>query len=176
MVLFTVLNFTSAVSARTIDSNKPAPLSTYELFFLPDSTTEDSLSYEIGDTISVYSSGLDTIYIIYAEALPDSLLEEAWAIPDPNKEMIITFSHNNAVVNDGVIGVALTDFFEPTKAAAITNSNYTETPNPWQALIDLAPKTIRVFSGASGKFMHSLGSYGPIEDICFRAGCLPLLK
>jgi hypothetical protein len=82
--------------------------------------------------------------------------------------MIITFSDNNAPVNQGVIGVALTDFFEPLKAQLSNNVNYVVEPTPWQALIDLAPKTIRAFSGASGKFMHPLGSlYNATENLYY---------
>lgn len=139
-------------------------------YFAPDSSLVDSISFNVGDTIEIYTSGLDTIYITYAEAIPDSLLEDAWAIPNPNQEMIITFSDNNAPVNQGVIGVALTDFFEPLKAQLPNNVNYVVEPTPWQALIDLAPKTIRAFSGASGKFMHPLGSLYNATDNLYYGG------
>lgn len=125
---------------------------------------DDTIPQE-GDTIAIYTSGLDTTYIVYFEEIPDSLAENAWVINDPNKKMIIELSHHSAPVNTGVIGINLTDFFEDGHGNPVDNENYEVVPDPWQALIDLAPKTIRVFSGASAKFMHPLGSYDPIEDI-----------
>lgn len=127
---------------------------------------EDTIPYAEGDTISIFTSGLDTIYLTYIPDI-DSNSVNAWMIANPNKQMVIEMHKQNAPVNMGLIGVNLTDFFEPLKAHEDENPNYQETPSPWDALVDLAPKTIRVFSGASAKFMHPLGSYDPIEDIYY---------
>lgn len=113
--------------------------------------------FEDGDTVDVISSGLDTTYIIYYEPIDDSLHENLWVVTDPLK-MIVQLTHHSAEVNTGLIGINLTDIFEPNKAQEIDNTNYNDAPDPWQAIIDLAPKTVRVFSGASAKFMHPLGS------------------
>lgn len=128
---------------------------------------DDTIPHDIGDTVAIYTSGLDTTYITYAEVIPDSLLEDLWVINDPYKQMIIELSKQDRNVNDGLIGINLTDFFEPNKANSVTIPNYDVVPDPWQAISALAPKTIRIFSGASAKFMHPLGSYDPVEDIIY---------
>lgn len=132
-----------------------------------DGEKDDTIVHQIGDTIDIYTSGLDTVYITYAEPMPDSLLENGWVINNPNKQMVVELHHQNAPVNQGSIGVNLTDFFEPNKAAFANNTNYTEAPDPWEAVSALAPKTIRIFSGASAKFMHPMGSYDPVENISY---------
>ena len=43
-------------------------------YFAPDSSLVDSISFDVGDTIEIYTSGLDTIYITYAVSIPYSLL------------------------------------------------------------------------------------------------------
>lgn len=140
----------------------------YKPVVAPDSTMPDSLTYEIGDTIAIYTSGLDTTYILYAEELPDSLQENFWVIDDPNPKIIVELGHQSAPVNTGLIGVNLTDFFEPNKANKDNNDNYSVVPNPWDALVELAPKTIRIFSGASAKFMHPMGSqYDAPENLWY---------
>ena len=125
---------------------------------------DDTIPYNIGDTIAQYTSGLDTIYITYAEQIPDSLLEQMWTIPNPYTQMVVEFSHQDAPVNMGTIGINLSDFFKPGHANEIDNDNYNTAPNPWEAVIALAPKTIRVFSGAGSKFMHPLGFYDEVEE------------
>ena len=133
--------------------------------------TEDTVKHKIGDTIAVYSSGLDTVYVTYAEAIPDSLAEELWVINDPHKEMVIQLSHHDAAVNEGVIGINLSDFFQ--KAGTLQkghgnydhNTNYTGVEDPWEAMVALKPKTVRIFSGAGSKFMHPLGYYDDEDEI-----------
>ncbi|MBP8753994.1 MAG: hypothetical protein WAU21_06920 [Chitinophagales bacterium] len=133
-----------------------------------DSTEEDTVVYTTGDTVAIYTSGLDSVYITYAEAIPDSIMENLWVINDPHKQMIVELSHQHAPVNEGVIGINLTDFFEPLKANLDANVNYTKVPDPWQAVADLAPKTLRIFSGASAKFMHPTKPfYDPVNDITY---------
>ena len=34
-------------------------------YFAPDSSLVDSISFDVGDTIEIYTSGLDTIYILW---------------------------------------------------------------------------------------------------------------
>jgi len=126
-------------------------------FFLPDSLPPDSIIFAEGDTVELFTSGLDSIAVIYS-INPDSLLENAWAPAWPDTRMLIHASHQDFAVNKGVFGVNLSDFFEENHGHAMHNENYVNTPYPWEALITLAPKTIRIFSGAGGKFMHPLGS------------------
>ena len=132
-----------------------------------DVVREDTVIYSVGDTVEIYTSGLDTTYVTFAEEIPDSLLENGWVINNPYKQMVIELHHQNAPVNNGLIGINLTDFFEPLKAPEGENADYTFAPDPWQAVSDLAPKTVRIFSGANAKFMHPLGSYDPIDDITY---------
>ncbi|HET8964397.1 MAG TPA: hypothetical protein VFM99_10880, partial [Chitinophagales bacterium] len=133
-----------------------------------DSTEEDTVIYSTGDTVAVYTSGLDSVYITYAEAIPDSIMENLWVINDPHKQMIVELSHQNMPVNEGVIGINLTDFFEMNKANFDNNGNYTAIPDPWQAVADLAPKTLRIFSGASAKFMHPTRPfYDPVNEVTY---------
>lgn len=124
---------------------------------LPDSLPPDSIVYAEGDTVEVYTSGLDSIALIYT-INTDSLLENAWAPTWPDTRMIVHASHLDYAVNQGVFGVNLTDLFEPGHGNLDDNDNYVNAPDPWEALITLAPKTVRIFSGAGGKFMHPLGS------------------
>ena len=126
---------------------------------------EDSTDHSNGDTISFYVSGLDTIYQIYFENVPDSLADMYWTVPDNQTIQIITLSHLDYDVNQNVLGINLSDFFEEGHANVTDLDNYLDAsiPDPWQAVADLAPRTIRIFSGAGGKFMHPLGYY--VEDI-----------
>jgi len=128
---------------------------------------DDTIPHQEGDTLEVFTSGLDTVYVTYAEEDLDSINENAWTINNPHKQMVIEMHHQNGPVNTGLIGVNLTDFFEPLKGSEGENTNYTYNPSPWDALSALAPQTVRMFSGASAKFMHPLGSYDPIENIYY---------
>lgn len=83
----------------------------------PDSIYVDSTA-EIGDTIAIFTSGWDTTFVVYHEEIPDSLAEELWVINDPNKQMIVTLSFKDAAVNEGVIGINLTDFLKKTKLSS----------------------------------------------------------
>ena len=121
---------------------------------LPDSINEDTTDYQIGDTIAIYTSGWDTSYITYDEVI-DSM-ENMWVVTVLDK-MIIELKHQHAPVNEGVIGVNLSDFFEPGHGNLDDDDEYLSNPDPSVALIEMAPKTIRIFSGAGSKFMHPLG-------------------
>ncbi len=164
-LVFLSLTLTAIFSyAENFDKNLHTISLNADLIFLqPDTLIEDTTGFEVGDTIAIYTSGFDSVYITYAEEIPDSLLEGAWVINNPYKQMIVKLDDHHAEVNDGLIGVNLTEFFTQKHAAPINNSVYDYAPNPWDALSDLAPKTIRVFSGAAAKFMHPLGScYDPV--------------
>ena len=130
----------------------------FSWLLFPDSTLVDSTVYAEGDTVEIYTSGPDSIVVIFESAAPDSLLEDAWTIAPGDPRMLIHVTHHDFTVNQGVNGVNLTDFFETNHGNESHNANYAFTDNPWEALIALAPKTIRIFSGAGGKFMHPLGS------------------
>lgn len=170
-VYFTLSVFLASVTLYHIVLAKTPvtliPISPGEFFFDPDSTEEDTLLYQEGDTIAIYVSGLDSTIVIYADTTGDSQLENAWVINNPDKRMIVSLGNQHAPVNMGLIGVNLTDFFEPAKVPQDKNINYTVVPDPWEALVALAPKTVRIFSGASARFMHPLGSYDPVEDITY---------
>lgn len=135
----------------------PVP-NNFSWLVFPDSTLADSIVYVEGDTVEIYTSGPDSIVVIFESAAPDSLLEEAWTIAPGDPRMLIHVTHHDFTINQGVNGVNLTDFFETNHGNENHNANYAFTDNPWEALIALAPKTIRIFSGAGGKFMHPLGS------------------
>lgn len=75
-----------------------------------DVVREDTVIYSVGDTVEIYTSGLDTTYVTFAEEIPDSLLENGWVINNPYKQMVIELHHQNAPVNNGLIGINLTDF------------------------------------------------------------------
>ena len=122
-------------------------------------------SHQEGDTIAIYTSGGDSTFVTYSEPLPDSMTE-GWVINYPDTRMIVELSYHDAPVNEDVIGINLTDFFEAGHANVDDNDNYSAIQDPWKDLVDLAPKTIRVFSGSGGKFMHPLGYYvdDPLDE------------
>ncbi|MBP9881746.1 MAG: hypothetical protein KBF44_16655, partial [Chitinophagales bacterium] len=127
---------------------------------------DDTLIYNNGDTVTIYTSGQDTTFLIYYEESEDTLYENAWTVPSNQTIQIVTLSHHDFAVNQGVLGINLSDFFEPDHAGIDDLPIYidTDVPNPWQAVADLAPKTVRIFSGAGGKFMHPLGYTVNDED------------
>ena len=127
---------------------------------------DDTITYDNGDTVTIYTSGQDTTFLIYYEESEDTLYENAWTVPSNQTIQIVTLSHHDFAVNQGVLGLNLSDFFEPDHAGIDDLPIYidTEVPNPWQAVADLAPKTVRSFSGAGGKFMHPLGYTVDDED------------
>ncbi|MFZ1611357.1 MAG: hypothetical protein WAT52_09835 [Chitinophagales bacterium] len=130
-----------------------------------DTISVDTITYSEGDTVDIYTSGLDSVYITYAESIPDSIMENLWIINNPYKQMIVELSHQSLPVNEGVIGINLSDFFSLNKANFDKNVNYTQVPDPWQAIADLAPNTLRIFSGASAKFMHPTRPfYNPVTE------------
>lgn len=76
-----------------------------------DTISVDTITYSEGDTVDIYTSGLDSVYITYAESIPDSIMENLWIINNPYKQMIVELSHQSLPVNEGVIGINLSDFF-----------------------------------------------------------------
>lgn len=112
-----------------------------------------------GDTINVFVSGADSIFVLYEDTSIN--MEEAWDIGFPTSNMLIELTHHHLPFNEGVNGINITDFFEVGHAQFDDNGNYTNVPDPWQALAEAAPKTLRIFSGAGSKFMHPLGYFDP---------------
>ena len=129
---------------------------------LPDSTLLDTIQYEDGDTITFYVSGQDTTFITYQSESEDSVDMELFTISASNPKIIVQLSDQSGEVNMGLIGINLTDIFEPLKTPQGALTNYAYTDDPWEILVDLAPSTIRIFSGASAKFMHPMG--GKLKD------------
>lgn len=122
----------------------------------PDSTIVDSTStYSLGDTIGFYLDGQDTVYMLASGTETDSLadLEKSY---NATTDIAIQINGGTKTVQAGDIGINLTEMFD--HAPISDNGNYTLTPNPYAQFINLAPKTVRIFSGSGAKFMHPLGS------------------
>ena len=166
-ISFYLITFSLIFLFTSFDSGEfKSEIIDYKLLILPDTLYEDStLVFEAGDTIEIYTSGADSIFILYEEPLPDSM-ENAWVVGSTN-HMLIELTEHHLPVNEGVYGVNLTDFFEDGHAQLDDNTNYTSVPDPWQALIDIQPKTIRIFSGSGSKFMHVLGYYDDDIDMTY---------
>jgi len=113
---------------------------------LPDSTLLDTIQYEDGDTITFYVSGQDTTFITYQSESEDSVDMELFTISASNPKIIVQLSDQSGEVNMGLIGINLTDIFEPLKTPQDALTNYAYTDDPWEILVDLAPSTIRIFS------------------------------
>ena len=124
----------------------------------PDSLFEDSLSvYENGDTVNLFTSGQDTLIVIYASENEDTSTNEK-LIPFATEDMVISINSNYQAVQHGLYGINVSDLFE--HAGELTPAGL---PNPycaqaWDAIARLDPKVVRAFSGSGSKFMHPLGS------------------
>ncbi len=126
--------------------------------YFPDSIYIDSTQYSIGDTIDFYVMGADTAFIIYdGEPVDSSLLELKG--DDFNSNISMFVSGQLFAVQDGLLGLNITDLFEPGHAnETIDLPKYTTGESPWDYLSDLSPTTLRVFSGQGSRFMELLGS------------------
>lgn len=126
----------------------------------PDSTFLDSIElidiYSDGDTIDMYVIGADTIYTIYATPLLDT---SAFSFRYEASPMKIILSNQTFPVEQGLLGINVTDMFEPGHANEYVDlPKYTSGENPWDYLSDLCPTTLRAFSGQGSRFMELLGS------------------
>ncbi|HRF75876.1 MAG TPA: T9SS type A sorting domain-containing protein [Chitinophagales bacterium] len=125
---------------------------------LPDSTFDDSLNvYSDGDTVSLFTSGADTLIVLYASESADTN-SSAKLIPFATEDMVISINSNNQPVQHGLYGINVSDLFE--HVGEFTPDG---TPNPyylqsWDDIARLDPAVIRAFSGSGSKFMHPLGS------------------
>lgn len=127
----------------------------YDYFSPPDT----SVQLEEGDTIAEYTSGGDSVYVLYEDSIPDSSFTMAWEIPYPTEHMIIELTNHNLPVEEGLFGVNVTDMFQ----TGFANEDelpgiYGTNPDPWDYLSELQPKILRFPSGAGGKFYQPLGS------------------
>jgi len=131
----------------------------YEFTLIPDTVFTDSSALQIGDTVAIYAEGADSVIILYEDSIAgaDSMYYD---LAFPTQHIYLSLSSEHHAVNEGVYGINITDLFEPGHGNINDNDNYLVggQPDPWAALIALAPKTLRVFSGAGSRFMHPLGS------------------
>lgn len=131
----------------------------YEVTVLPDTVFVDSSDLQIGDTVAIYAEGADSVIILYEDSIAgaDSIYYD---LAFPTQHIYVSLSSEHRAVNEGVYGINITDLFEPGHGNISDNDNYLVggQPDPWAALIALAPKTVRVFSGAGSRFMHPLGA------------------
>jgi len=126
----------------------------------PDSTFVDTIEFTAafseGDTIDMYVIGADTIYTIYATPLLDT---SALSFRYEASPMKIILSNQTFPVEQGLLGINVTDMFEPGHANEYVDlPKYTSGENPWDYLSELCPTTLRVFSGQGSRFMELLGS------------------
>lgn len=143
------------------DSNIPIKQPKFSIFNagLPDTLFTDSTNLHLGDTVAIYAEGADSVIILYEDSIsgPDSVYYD---LAFPTQHIYVSLSSDDYPVQEGVYGINISDMFEPGHGNINDNDNYLigGQPDPWTALVALAPKTIRVFSGSGSKFMHPLGS------------------
>jgi len=127
----------------------------YTFSALPDTT----IQHQEGDTIDTYASGGDSVFVLYEDTIPDTAIAMGWYIPTPTEHMIIEFTEHHLPIEQGLLGVNVTDMFEPGHANADElAAKYGAEPDPWDYLSDMQPKVLRFPSGAGGKFYQPLGS------------------
>ena len=103
---------------------------------LPDTT----IQYQEGDTIDTYTSGGDSVFVLYEDTIPDTAIAMGWYIPTPTEHMIIEFTEHHLPVEQGLLGVNVTDMFEPGHANADElAAKYGAEPDPWDYLSDMQP-------------------------------------
>lgn len=121
----------------------------------PDTT----IQYQEGDTVVTYSSGGDSVFVLYEDTIPDTAIAMGWYIPTETEHMIIELTEHFLPVEQGLLGVNATDMFEPGHANADElAAKYGTEPDPWDYLSEMQPKVLRFPSGAGGKFYEPLGS------------------
>lgn len=155
---------------RTEKTNFPIEFTVF--LFFPDSINEDTsqIAEESvkGDTIETYTSGGDSIFILYEDSTTiDSLYENLWTI-GTTEHMLVELTEHHHTINQDLLGYCLSDFFSPGHAnAAELEEIYNLDPDPWDKLSEFKPKSLRFPSGADGKFMEPLGSIyslDPLDD------------
>lgn len=124
---------------------------TNQFSVMPDS----SLAY--GDTVSIVIDGADTIF--YLNDVVPEFSEEMRVLGE--NDIFINLTNTTFDVNERIFGISLEGFFlhytnTETEKAAYTAEGL---KNPYELMVEFAPKSIRFPSGASSKFMHLLGSY-----------------
>ena len=153
IILHNQIYSANSLSLRVVAEFIPEPL-------LPDSTVSDTttIQYAMGDTIGWYLDGGDTVYVLAVGNESDLLaqLEKSYNLAT---DFGIMINGTTKDIQSGVIGVNLTNMFDHAPEA--DNVNYTASRSPWDNFKDLAPKTVRIFSGAGTKWFHPLGS---LED------------
>ncbi|HRG65185.1 MAG TPA: hypothetical protein PLV12_05235, partial [Saprospiraceae bacterium] len=123
------------------------------------SPPDTSVQLQEGDTIAEYTSGGDSVYVLYEDSIPDSTFNMAWEIPYPTEHMIIELTNHHLPVEEGLFGVNVTDMFQTGFANEDDMPGiYGANPDPWDYLTELKPKILRFPSGAGGKFYQPLGS------------------
>ncbi len=157
-ILFVILLFKPI---QIFGSNWDRETSSAFLYIQPDTLFADTIDLNLGDTVAIYSEGADSVYILYEDSIvgADSLYYD---LEYPTNHILVSLSSDHRAVNEGVHGFNLSDMFEVDHGNVQDNDNYSVggQPNPWDALIALSPKTLRVFSGAGSRFMHPLGFKG----------------
>lgn len=122
---------------------------------LPDTT----IQYQEGDTVDTYTTGGDSVYVLYEDTLADTAMAMGWYIPTETEHMIIELTEHHLPIEQGLLGVNVSDMFEPGHANADElAAKYGTEPDPWDYLSEMQPKVLRFPSGAGGKFYQPLGS------------------
>lgn len=148
--------FTAGLSLTAFEAKSEIPINSFIGLQIPIPDT----GFVSGDTVNIYLSGSDSIFILHEDTTQH--YEETWDIGFPTSNMLIELTHHHLPVNEGVNGINITDMFEVGHGNFDENVNYANAPpDPWEALVAAAPKTLRIFSGAGSKFMHPLGFVNP---------------
>lgn len=132
-----------------------------DYFAAPDTseidTSENTSIYYDGDTIDMYVIGADTIYTIYQDT--SSADSNNLSLRETGDALKIILSNQTFNVQEGLLGINITDLFEPGHANEYDDlSKYPPGQNPWDYISALCPKTLRIFSGQGSRFMELLGS------------------
>lgn len=121
---------------------------------------DTSLAY--GDTVSIGVDGEDTIY--YLNDVISEEEEDARLIG--NHDIFINLTNTTYELNERIFGVSLEGFFQQYTNTIAEQELYSDAglKNPYELMVEFAPKSIRFPSGASSKFMHLLGSYNALDE------------
>jgi len=154
------------VSALLFSNTPPGnylPTGSKTLSCIPDTLVADSDELHAGDTIEIELSGLDTLFILYADTIEetgDSIMEESeYRLVDSTKDIMITPGFLTKDVEPGLFGYHIEGMFMPKHLPQDTgNVNF---PDSWRWMADLKPKVLRFPGGASSRWMHLL----PYQDV-----------
>lgn len=121
-----------------------------------DSTeTEDTtIYYDEGVTISEFTDGRDTVYIICDDSTltSDSMIFKESSPEPPAITITPNGSAGTKTINPGLFGVNVSDMYNQL------NEDNVSYDAAVQALSDMKPRTIRYPSGSASKFMNPFGS------------------